>query len=338
MAQGFTLTPWTLWMPKREYSSIEQRLHHEIEAFVRWSSESPEEKEVRSHVIAQITKILHERYPRCLVQVFGSSCTGLGVPVADIDMVISNLPAESKQAKAKILYQLSPIFLRRFVTNEAQILKWAKVPLITFTTTHMLGAFNVDIGINHIDGVSGVELIKQFVDEMPALRPLVMVLKSFLKPRGIGSAATGGLGSYGLTCMAISFLQLNPAKLETRFLQNPFEAESLGILLKEFFKYYSRDFPYTTSYISITEATLKPKGQAPWIQQNLPDRFVIECPVTCKHDVTKPLTRTNEVRMAFAEALSFIESKASLDRPQTLGPEIIAVDKTVSLRPCFFAN
>lgn len=43
---------------------------------------------------------------------------------------------------------------------------------------------------------------------MPALRPLVLVLKSFLKQRKLGSAASGGLSSYGIICAIISFLQV----------------------------------------------------------------------------------------------------------------------------------
>jgi non-canonical poly(A) RNA polymerase PAPD5/7 len=43
---------------------------------------------------------------------------------------------------------------------------------------------------------------------MPALRPLVLVLKSFLKQRKLNSAATSGLSSYAVTCMVISFLQV----------------------------------------------------------------------------------------------------------------------------------
>ena len=51
-------------------------------------------------------------------------------------------------------------------------------------------------------------MIKHYLDTMPALRPLIMVLKAFLTARSLNSAALGGLGSYALSLIAISFLQV----------------------------------------------------------------------------------------------------------------------------------
>lgn len=44
---------------------------------------------------------------------------------------------------------------------------------------------------------------------MPALLPLVLVIKGFLLQRSLNDASKGGLGSYAIICMCISFLQVS---------------------------------------------------------------------------------------------------------------------------------
>lgn len=65
-----------------------------------------------------------------------------------------------------------------------------------------------DVNINSNDGSTAIPLIKQYMDSMPALRPLILLVKTFLARRGLNSAATGGLGSYAATLLIISFLQV----------------------------------------------------------------------------------------------------------------------------------
>ena len=72
----------------------------------------------------------------------------------------------------------------------------------------VLGGLKVDIGINNVDGVTAVDVINDHLDRMPALRPLVLVVKAFLAQKDLNSAAKSGLSSYALICMAISFVQV----------------------------------------------------------------------------------------------------------------------------------
>ena len=137
---------------------------------------------------------------------------------------------------------------------------------------------------------------------MPALQPLILVIKGFLSQRGLNNAAESGLSSYALICMCISFLQvrlpcfysiiihitldwlrndcitkLNPSKRPTEFITKPRETESLGALLTDFMFYYGVNFPYSTSYISVTNGKLLPKASADWINTKIPDRLAIQC-------------------------------------------------------------
>lgn len=58
---------------------------------------------------------------------------------------------------------------------------------------------------------------------------------------------SGGLGSYALTSLIVSFLQLHP-KIQSGEIK---QEENLGILLIEFFELYGKRFQYDTVGISV---------------------------------------------------------------------------------------
>ncbi len=60
-----------------------------------------------------------------------------------------------------------------------------------------------------INGVKSAALIKEYLNEYPCLRYLAMVLKQFLLQRDLNEVWTGGIGSYSLILMIVSFLQVN---------------------------------------------------------------------------------------------------------------------------------
>lgn len=66
----------------------------------------------------------------------------------------------------------------------------------------------VDISFNMNNGVKSVELIKDFCQRFPALKKLVLVLKQFLLQRDLNEVFHGGISSYSLILMCISFLQV----------------------------------------------------------------------------------------------------------------------------------
>lgn len=72
-----------------------------------------------------------------------------------------------------------------------------------------LGNYHVDVSINAEDGLRAIDIVKDYSDKMQALRPLVLLMKVLLMPRGLGSAATSGLGSYAVICMVVFFLKVS---------------------------------------------------------------------------------------------------------------------------------
>lgn len=69
----------------------------------------------------------------------------------------------------------------------------------------------VDISFNMSSGVKSAEMIKNYVNVFQMLSKLVIVLKQFLAQRGrrMNELFYGGISSYSLILMVISFLQVH---------------------------------------------------------------------------------------------------------------------------------
>ena len=125
--------------------------------------------------------------------------------------------------------------------------------------------------------MKAVSILRDYFTRMPALRFLVLCLKSLLTRHGLNAASGGGLSSYGVICLAISFLQLNPLRRPAAFIEQPLESESLGVLLVDFLEYYGKRFDYETSVVSVTQGRVLTKEEKGWENTNHPHALCIEC-------------------------------------------------------------
>ncbi len=76
-----------------------------------------------------------------------------------------------------------------------------------------------------------------------------MITKIFLSDRNLNEVYTGGLGSYAIVCLAVSFLQMHP-KIRNGEID---PEENLGVLLIEFFELYGKRFNYDEVGISLSD-------------------------------------------------------------------------------------
>jgi len=67
---------------------------------------------------------------------------------------------------------------------------------------------NIDITLmtEHHNGILCVNLVKQYLSENHVIEPLILVLKQMLKVWGFNEPYNGGLSSYALFLMIVSFL------------------------------------------------------------------------------------------------------------------------------------
>lgn len=59
--------------------------------------------------------------------------------------------------------------------------------------------WQVDVSAGSVSGPAGTRFMLDQCRALPPLRPLLLVLKAFLKSQGLGDASAGGLSSFCLT-------------------------------------------------------------------------------------------------------------------------------------------
>ncbi|MBN3321075.1 PAPD5 polymerase, partial [Atractosteus spatula] len=271
---GYTGTPWKT----RNYSEGILGLHEEIIDFYGYMSPRPEEERMRMEVVKRIESVIKDLWPSADVQIFGSFSTGLYLPTSDIDLVVfgkwDNLP----------LWTLEEALRKKNVVDEnsVKVLDKATVPIIKLTDSYT--EVKVDISFNVESGVKAAEFIKEFKKKYPVLPYLVLVLKQFLLQRDLNEVFTGGIGSYSLFLMAVSFLQLHSREDASSPNAN------IGVLLIEFFELYGRHFNYLKTGIRIKDGgsyVAKDEVQKNMVDGYRPSMLYIEDPL--QPGLTAPL-------------------------------------------------
>ncbi|KAJ7657010.1 hypothetical protein DFH06DRAFT_1199014 [Mycena polygramma] len=326
------LTPWLASMPDiKQPITADQRLHQEIVAYVAYVQPTPQETTARQTLFEVIQKSLQRRFPDGELKMFGSAATGLCLPTGDMDLVVMTREVIPAAEKKRPLFQMSTILKAARITWDVQVNHRARVPILTFKSLPEYGSFNVDVGINNGDGPRAIPIVTEYLNKMPALRSLILIVKGFLSQRNLNNAAYGGLGSYAVTLMCISFLQLNPSKRPQDYIDKPMETESLGSLVADFMFYYGIEFPYATSYISVAEGKLLPKESAEWISNKVPDALAIQCLLNPENDVGKSAGRLDAIRSAFKTGYATI-LQMSLADTSLLGPLVSLTQSTLNHR------
>ncbi|KAI0652626.1 hypothetical protein C8Q79DRAFT_111882 [Trametes meyenii] len=309
------ITPWVDTLGTTEYESREQRLHDEIVAFLEYIAPTPDERHARAVVIAEVAEVVKRRLPKATVDTFGSVAQDLYLPDGDTDLVITTPHPYDDDTKKRVLFQLAALMRNTGVTDQVHVVHRARVPVISFQTAPDLGSLKIDISLNATDGLRAVPILRGYFERMPALRYLVLALKCLLTRHGLNSASSSGLSSYGLICLVISFLQLNPMGRPAPYIEQPLQNESLGVLLIDFLTYYADDFPYETSYVSVAQGKLLSKEDKGWVNEAHPEKLSIECLINSDNDVGRPTSKIQAIRGLFREAYTLLTTSTSADGP-----------------------
>lgn len=186
---------------------------------------------------------MKESYPDAVVMVFGSCASGLNLPKSDIDLLVYNPDVKD----LTMLNKLSNTLYRAGICKSIEALKHTKVPLIKLVDKKT--GINLDISFNRTNGIYCVKLVKYLQKKYPELRPLILVLKAFLKSRKLNETYHGGVGSFLLTMMVTSYLQREYKKGGT-------DKIDLGRHFIEFLNLYGNIFNYERVGISIRKEGL----------------------------------------------------------------------------------
>ncbi|XP_053182746.1 terminal nucleotidyltransferase 4A-like [Scomber japonicus] len=318
----------SLWKTRR-YSPGINGLHEEIMDFFNFVSPRPEEEAMRRDVVNRIEHVIKDLWPTARVEIFGSFSTGLYLPTSDIDLVVFG------KWDHPPLQELEQALKRHNVSGPypIKVLDKATVPIIKLTDHET--EVKVDISFNVETAVKAAQFIKSYLKKYTVLPPLIFVLKQFLLQRDLNEVFTGGISSYSLILMAISFLQLHP-RIDTRRANI-----NLGILLIEFFELYGRDFNYMKTGIMVKnggaylskEEMLKAMGNG-----NRPSMLCIEDPIQPGNDVGRGSYGILQVKQVFdfaymvlshgvsplARAYPNKEYDSTLGRIIKVSPEVLA--------------
>ncbi|KAF4103549.1 terminal nucleotidyltransferase 4A-like isoform X2 [Onychostoma macrolepis] len=320
-------TPWAT----RRYSPGVNGLHEEIVDFYHFMSPRPEEEDMRRDVISRIEAVIKDLWPMAKVEIFGSFSTGLYLPTSDIDLVVYG------KWEQPPLQQLDQALRQNEVAEpfSIKLLDKATVPIIKLTDRET--DVRVDISFNVETGVKAARFIKDHLKKYSVLPYLIFVLKQFLLQRDLNEVFTGGISSYSLILMVISFLQLHP-RIDCRA-----SNINLGILLIEFFELYGRHFNYLKTGIRVKDGgAYLAKEEIMKVMENRyrPSMLCIEDPNLPGNDVGRSSYGAMQVKEVFNYAylvLSHAVSPLSRSYPNrnmesTLGRIIKVTQEVIDCR------
>lgn len=266
-------------------------LHNEILDFVKFIESTPEDLKIRKQVVNRVKSVVRECYPEASVMVFGSCASGLNLPNSDIDMLIY-LPEIKETA---MINKLTQGLLRAGICKSIDPLKHAKVPIIKLQDRE--SGVNVDISFNRTNGIYCVKLVKHLLKKYPELRPLLLVLKCFLKSRQLNEPYHGGVGSFLLTMITTSYLQRRYKSGD-----GATEKIDLGRHLIDFFEFYGTKFNYEEVGLSIREEGFYfPKRTRGWegYDERSRYRLSVENPQDPEVDIGNSAWNIRKVQRAF---------------------------------------
>ncbi|XP_050714977.1 terminal nucleotidyltransferase 4A-like [Eriocheir sinensis] len=163
-------------------------------------------------------------WPQVRVEATGSLANGLYMADSDVD---ATLLGHWPDGRAWRLGQLT-------------VLEKTTVPLVKFV--HQATGLPVDVSQGSEAAVRAAELVRELLRRFPALAPISLLVRHYLRGLGLAEVFTGGVSSYAVTLMVTSFLQL----------QIPPDAQhDLGWLLVSFFAFYGYEFNFASTGISV---------------------------------------------------------------------------------------
>lgn len=302
------------------------QLHREIADFEAWIRPTEEERYAR-HLVMQrlelvLQKVFGENKHVFTLHPFGSYDADLYLPTSDMDVVIvlngskdvlsamaSASGSAGGSAAGNVLKRLTRQLFRMPTLVDPKSIKYirhARVPIVKYIDRST--GFEVDVSANVGSGLDGTKMIRKYVQEWPALRPLALVLKHFLALRELNEVFTGGLGSYALCCLLVSFFQ-------HRGRQTAKTDEGLGELLLDFLETYGVLFDYGRFGISLRNGgRYFLRSKHPAFDENANNlSLCIEDPQNPQNDVSRGSYCFEQVRDSFKHAFHALMSTLALD-------------------------
>lgn len=245
VARSYTQPLGDIYQDK--YSHYTKILNDEVTGLISLITPTKEDHCLRQWTINRISKTLADKIPSSTVEVFGSFNSKLYLPSSDLDIVVL-IPTEfpSPYNTTKWLEKISIYLEDEGLAEDTQIISNARIPIIKFKVPYL--DYNIDISLNSYTGQKSSKVAIDYLEKYPGTRQLSLLIKYYLQQRGLNEVYTGGLGSYAILLMVVSFLQ-NHKLVKSKKLD---PLNNLGVLFFEFLDFYGNKFSNTELAISTT--------------------------------------------------------------------------------------
>ncbi|KAF8820349.1 polynucleotide adenylyltransferase [Cardiosporidium cionae] len=201
------------------------RLHFECLYLLDWLKPTALEESLRRKVACKIDVIAKVLWNCSEMHIFGSWVTGLSLPDGDLDICLLNIPGDVKMNLKLFAYLLCKLRIAQSI----ELVTSARVPIVKFIDRET--GILADVSINQPSSVSSSDFLISQLQKFKHLSPLILLVKLFLRLRGLNDTYSGGIGSYLLSCMVLNFLQLHPSSVHPELYKHTL----LSHLLIDFF-------------------------------------------------------------------------------------------------------
>ena len=172
--------------------------------------------------------------------------------------------------------------------------------ILRITTSEEYGKMTVDISVQNDKhyGIKCVELVKSYIKEYDVLKPMTIALKTILKNANLNNSYTGGLSSYGLILMIVSYIQNKRDSFYNEDESNLIGNTFYGFLLHYGIKFDFNKYAIITYKINEINAALSDKETNLNIGQNAHELMIVD-PLNNKNNVAKSNYQFMNLKMAF---------------------------------------
>ena len=284
------------WVPRVEVKATEnaglRRLDQEIGLFAQYATLDRAEQSgrrcVRNDVLAVFEQSLGKE-ATCVL--FGSDRTGLATMTSDLDFRV-HLRKETRTGRSRedadeTMLSAMRLLEERLARRQrwiAVVLRAARFPIIN--AQHRDSGLDVQIVASPTTSPQ-LAATRHYLQRIPTLRPLFLVVKTMLGVRGLVDVLTGGTGSYGLLMMLVASLT-----------RGPIPPDPAAQLLHFLDFYCTHDF--TRNGIAIAP-TPPPTHKGPQPEQHAHEPLIPKTTLFRKHDPAA-IPRARYIRAAYARS------------------------------------
>ena len=234
------------------------------------------------------------------------------VPVIKLILNIEKFIFNEKELeKDFIKFQQLPIF-KNYLFDKKELIQ------IKIDITFIINKFNINNietfhkiqnDINSINNTSQINdneksslsFIKKQLEEFPEIKPILKLLKRYFYIKKMNSSFEGGLSSYNLFLLILSF-----AKYQKIYNLNPYKKINLGFFLVQFLEFFGKIFDFQNYLIDFNSPYIYEINN--YINYNSGKSLIILDPITGEN-ASKSSYKIDEIQNMFFNAYNFFEKE-----------------------------